>query len=102
MIMRSMGPVSVIVLACALGACVANPPVGDGPAQNVGLCNADAAKHLIGTRASAAVGADLMRLTGAETLRWVPPRTAVTMDYRQERLTVSYDDNMIIVNISCT
>ncbi|HMO68727.1 MAG TPA: I78 family peptidase inhibitor, partial [Novosphingobium sp.] len=41
------------------------------------------------------------RATGARTLRWMPPRTAVTMDYRADRLTVSYDDNRIIERISC-
>jgi hypothetical protein len=35
-------------------------------------------------------------------LRWVPPRTAVTMDYRPDRLTVSYDDAMVITKVSCT
>ena len=53
------------------------------------------------TAATAASGAELMRLSGARTLRWVPPRSAVTMDYRADRLTVSYDDNYTIVRISC-
>jgi hypothetical protein len=42
-----------------------------------------------------------LTLTGAKVLRWVPPRTAVTMDFRADRLTVSYDDNMTIDRISC-
>ena len=30
------------------------------------------------------------------------PRTAVTMDFRPDRLTVSYDDAMVITQVSCT
>lgn len=64
-------------------------------------CKAEAAQAFVGRAATAELGADLLRLTGARTLRWVPPRTAVTMDYRADRLTVSYDDNRIIERISC-
>ncbi len=66
-----------------------------------GACNADAMQMHVGHKASAASGAELLRLSGAKTLRWVPPRSAVTMDYRADRLTVSYDDDYTIVRISC-
>ena len=65
------------------------------------LCQADGAQGFVGRAAMAELGAELLRLTGARALRWVPPRTAVTMDYRADRLTVSYDDNRIIERISC-
>ncbi|HMP55310.1 MAG TPA: I78 family peptidase inhibitor [Novosphingobium sp.] len=64
-------------------------------------CKADGAQGFVGRAATADLGAELLRATGARTLRWVPPRTAVTMDYRADRLTVSYDDNRIIERISC-
>ncbi len=66
-----------------------------------GTCNADPAQSHLGHKASATSGGVLLRLTGARTLRWVPPRSAVTMDYRADRLTVSYDDDYTIVRISC-
>ena len=44
----------------------------------------------------------MLKATGARHLRWVPPRTAVTMDFRADRLTVSYDDNMVIERVSCS
>jgi len=34
-------------------------------------------------------------------LRWGPPRSAMTMDFRQDRVTVAYDDAMIITHIAC-
>lgn len=93
----------LIVAGTVLGACAATPPAENGaPPEGPGECKAEPAQHLVGSKATAEVGADLIRLTGARTLRWVPPRTAVTMDFRYDRLTVSYDDDMVIERISCT
>lgn len=95
---------ALLIIACAaLGACAATPQPRDQPRpRNPGECNPEAAQHLIGSKATADVGADLLRLTHATALRWVPPRTAVTMDFRADRLTVPYDDDMVITRISCT
>jgi hypothetical protein len=89
---------SAVLSACA----TSSPPESAPPARHPGQCKAEAGQHLIGSAASAETGAELLRLTGATTLRWVPPRTAVTMDFRADRLTVSYDDDMAITRISCT
>ncbi|MEL1251298.1 I78 family peptidase inhibitor [Aurantiacibacter gilvus] len=84
--------------ACATTADGNGPPPVREPA---GECDASAVQDHVGHTASAEAGATLLRLTGAATLRWVPPRTAVTMDFRPDRLTVSYDDDMIIERITC-
>ncbi|AXU19061.1 hypothetical protein C7W88_08515 [Novosphingobium sp. THN1] len=99
-----MKPAIIAIAALAgLSACTqaTPPPPKDLPAMPQGTCNADAVQSHVGHKATAASGAELMRLSGARTLRWVPPRSAVTMDYRADRLTVSYDDNYTIVRISC-
>ena len=95
-------PLILMLGALALAGCSASygkaestPPPPPEP------CKADGAQGFVGSTATAELGAELLRLTGARTLRWVPPRTAVTMDYRADRLTVSYDDNRIIDRISC-
>lgn len=64
-------------------------------------CDASGLQDHIGHTASTRSGAILLELSGVRVLRWVPPRTAVTMDYRHDRLTVSYDDDMAITRISC-
>ena len=98
---------TVLLLATIpLAACATTPPpFDDNGAPNTpelgGGCEAQSAQGLLGNRATSATGAELLALTGASTLRWVPPRTAVTMDYRSDRLTVSYDDDMIIERIAC-
>ncbi len=99
---RSLTPLALV----ALSACAATtPPVnGDGdPAMRppAGECDAAGVQSMIGTRASETVGVQLLQGSGARTLRWVPPRTAVTMDYRPDRLTVAYDDDLMIERITC-
>lgn len=82
--------------ALALPGCVTvHPP------DAAGACHADAAQGHIGRTASAEVGAELLRLSHARVLRWVAPGMMVTMDYRGDRLTVSYDQAMRITAISC-
>lgn len=71
------------------------------PPALTGECKADALASFAGQKATAEVGAAMMKASGARTLRWVPPRTAVTMDFRADRLTVSYDDALVIERASC-
>ena len=85
--------------ACAIGGTdnMAPPP----PPPSEMACDASGLEDHVGHEASDSSGATLLKLSGARTLRWVPPRTAVTMDYRSDRLTVSYDDDMVVTRISC-
>ena len=97
--------------ACAIGGCApldALSPSMPHPAAT--MCNPGGLKHIVGgtetwafvgQKATAEAGAQMLAATGALTLRWVPPRTAVTMDFREERLTVSYDDAMVITSTAC-
>ena len=39
--------------------------------------------------------------TRAGQLRWGPPRSAMTMDFREDRVTVAYDDGMTITMVTC-
>lgn len=92
-----------IAATLPLAACAAmDAPTDNGPPPPAEMtCNADAVQSHIGHTASAAMGAAILTESGARTLRWVPPRTAVTMDFRPDRLTVSYDDGLKITAISC-
>ncbi|WP_332817051.1 I78 family peptidase inhibitor [Sphingopyxis sp.] len=85
--------------ACAAADTSAESAPTPPPAE--AACNADGVQSLVGQTATAAVGGQLLKGSGAATLRWVPPRTAVTMDFRPDRLTVSYDDALKIERISC-
>jgi hypothetical protein len=74
-------------------------PAPDRPAQ--AACDQAPGQDFVGRMATAETAAELLRATGARTLRWAPPRTAITMDYRFDRLTVAYDDGMAITRVSC-
>ena len=65
------------------------------------VCDAAPVQYAMGRKTSPALAQELLAKTGASILRWIPPRTAVTMDYSSVRLNISYDDNMVIVRISC-
>ena len=71
------------------------PAAAEGPCRNEGL------NRFIGEKASADVGMQLLQTSGAHTLRWGAPGTAMTMDFRADRLTVSYDEKMVITSARC-
>ena len=85
----------------ALAGCASTPPASETPPLTA-ACSAEAGQVFIGQKATAELGTKLVEATGARQLRWVPPRTGVTMDFRPDRLTVSYDDAMVITQVSCT
>ena len=64
-------------------------------------CSAGPAQYALGQKTSVELAAQLMKKTGRKTLRWVPPRSAVTMDFRSDRLNIAYDDAMVITQVSC-
>jgi len=92
-----------IAAVLPLAACTQERPPESTPTPPPAeaACNADAVQSLVGQTATAEVGGQLLKGSGATNLRWVPPRTAVTMDFRPDRLTVSYDDALKIERISC-
>ena len=96
-------------LLCAVGAlsaCAATTPT-DGteplpPARETGgSCDAAPAQSFIGRTATAELGGQILAATGAERLRWGPPDTAFTMDYRPDRVNVMYDGAMTVIEIRC-
>lgn len=64
-------------------------------------CKVEAAQNHIGHNATQAVGTAILKESGARTLRWGPPNSAWTMDYREDRVNVRYDEKMKITGITC-
>ncbi|MFN2259627.1 MAG: I78 family peptidase inhibitor [Parasphingopyxis sp.] len=83
--------------AILLAAC-ANSGGGGGDA---GSCDAEATSGLVGEQVSSELGQRAMRLSGADSLRWIPPDSAVTMDYRPDRLNIEYDRENRVTGIRC-
>ena len=101
----SMRSMPGLAIAALLAGCVAIPPPPDEipPPRDIGgTCQREPGQRFVGMKASGALGRELLTATGATILRWVPPRTAVTMDFNPSRLTVGYDDAYVITTVSCT
>jgi len=65
------------------------------------VCNAAAAQSYVGRDATQPAGEAIVKNSGARSLRWGPPNSAWTMDYREDRVNVRYDAKMKIVEITC-
>ena len=68
---------------------------------SAGDCTPAPAQKLVGQKATQALGAEALRLTGAKQLRWAPPGAILTMDYRRDRVTVGYDEGMVVTSVRC-
>ncbi|PDH63459.1 MAG: peptidase inhibitor I78 [Sphingomonadaceae bacterium MED-G03] len=90
-------------MALALAGCAgANGPSPQTPPTAAeGPCRHDDLDRFVGQKASADIGAQLLAASGAKTLRWGGPGMAMTMDFRADRLTVSYDEAMTITSARC-
>jgi len=104
--MRFIPKAPVLLLAPAmLGACTAAmsdaAPGPVPPSPTGGACNADGGSSFVGQRVSETLGARVLAATGAKSLRWGPPGGAMTMDFREDRVNVFYDANMVVERITC-
>nr|WP_294846209.1 I78 family peptidase inhibitor [uncultured Sphingomonas sp.] len=84
-------------LALALAACAATPRAGNIDE----MCRNDMLTQFIGSQASEQLGRDILTASGAKVIRWVPKGSAVTMDFRGDRVTVALDENNKVERASC-
>ncbi len=93
----------VIALAAILAAgCTTMAAEEPAPGQPSGpTCSADGLDSFVGQPASQENGAEILRRSGAKTLRWIPHGAAVTMDYRFDRVNVKLDPENRIEAVTC-
>ncbi len=93
---------AAFALIMVVGCAPTPPPLSERPVREpAGQCNASGAQEYIGQRANSQTGAQILAATGSAALRWGPPRSAMTMDYRPDRVTVAYDDDLVIQRVVC-
>ena len=93
-----MRPAAAALLMTMAGCATAAEEV---PARGRGACDSTKAQKLAGRARSAELGAEALRLSGARTVRWIPPGAMVTMDYREDRLNLHLDGKGKVVRVAC-
>jgi hypothetical protein len=83
------------LLAAALIGCATVPP------EPAGRCGTDRLSGLLGRPASAGLGTEAQRLSGAARLRWIRPGDVVTMDFSPQRLNVHLDAQNRFARFAC-
>ena len=95
----------VLSLLAASGCATAQQPQesipvrGETPGRT---CDSSAIDDFVGRQRSPEVEAELLEASGAAIVRWVPQGTAVTMEYRSDRVTAYLDVGNQIERISCS
>ena len=103
---------SIFLAAPALlAACSTAPaaPVQGGPPQPIPVhgmtlghkCVAAGSDRFIGLAGTSEAGAAIMRATHAAILRWASPGYMLTMDYREDRVTVHLGTDHKVTEIKC-
>ncbi len=102
--MRAMMPVVILALTACTGPVREAPYTTEPvPVDKAGgfSCAAESVQYAIGQKTSVELGSKLVKESGSQSLRWLPPRSAATMDYRQDRLNIAYNDDMVITRVNC-
>lgn len=71
------------------------------PQSGAGRCDAKRVQSFVGVLGTADVGKAIFKRSGAKALRWIPPGTMVTMDYRLDRLNIRTDARNFVTAIDC-
>ena len=91
---------SALLAPLALSACAAAPPAAiEEPGGHT--CKGDNLAQFAGRPATQELGAQMLRESGARTIRWVPDGTIITMEFNPERLTVYLKPDSSVGRASC-
>ena len=102
----------LLLASIPLAACTAETtaaPVEGGPPQPIPVhgvtpghkCSTAATDRFIGRAGTSRNGRAIKRASHAAVLRWAPPGYMLTMDYREDRVTVYLDSGRRITKINC-
>ncbi len=90
---------SILPLALLAASC-ATPPPATAPELG-GSCRPVDQSRYVGREGSSALGAELMRESGARLLRWAPHGSMMTMEFSPDRLTVRLDAQNRVEAANC-
>ena len=91
-----------LVLALLIpAACSTAPAQPLPPSQPPGACRSEGLSRFVGMARSDAVEAQLRAASGARVVRWATPDMMMTMEYREDRLTVRLGTDGRIGSLNC-
>jgi len=98
---------ALFLLPLLAGCAKVTPPPAADPTPIHGVtpghtCSNANLQQFIGQAQSADLESRMLQVSGAATVRWVPQGTAVTMEFRFDRLTVFLDAQNKVERISCS
>jgi hypothetical protein len=102
--MRKMLLFVPTVLAACATAPAAEPQAEPEPpvrGESGYVCRSEGLTLFAGQEATSAVGQEILRVSGARRVRWVQPGMMVTMDYREDRVTVWLASGNRIERVNC-
>lgn len=88
--------VPVLLATCTTAP--ATPIHGETPGHT---CRTGGTDQFIGQPGNSETGAAILNVSRAAVLRWAPPGTMLTMDYRADRVTVHLGPDYKITQIKC-
>jgi peptidase inhibitor I78 family protein len=96
--MRKIVLLAPALLAACATAPAATPVHGVTPGHK---CDAAGTSRFIGQLGTRVTGGAIKRATNAAVLRWAPPGVMLTMDFREDRVTVYLGSDKKISKINC-
>ena len=98
MVARTLALLALAGGATLLGACAQQQAT---PAAPLGTCAAEPAQFALGYHSTDALQAEVLRRSGARTIRVIRPGDAVTMDFSTERVNMELDAGNRVVRVRC-
>lgn len=99
-----MKPLALVPFLPLLAACATiDPPASDAEQRGAAgsACRSSNYNQFAGRPASADLGGEIMRASGAGTLQWIPHGTMVTMEYRADRVRVWLNEQNRVARVNC-
>lgn len=100
--------ISIALSALSLAACASGDrPYTSGQREPISLrdegdeCGASLVQSFVGIRANTALREEITTRSGAQSIRWIEPGMAVTMDFRTDRLNAELDQDGVITVMRC-
>jgi hypothetical protein len=99
--MKPMRIFVLTVLLAPLAACAIAQSDATATNSTGGTCRPQPLAQFVGQPSSQELGARILAASGARVIRWVPKGGVVTMEYREDRVTVQLDGSNRVERANC-